>query len=604
MWQPVFVASITTILAFSPMFHLGGMPGKFAWAIPAVVILALSVSLIDSFFVLPHHLANGNPAKLKGKPGWIIALENGYARLLGHLLHWRYLVILVMLGIFAGGVYVAKNYVSFQLFPQAGVETFYIKLEMPRGASLQATEKRIMDFEAVIAGLPDNELESYASRVGTLSVLASKDRGDHSHWGVIRVYLTGEARRSRSADESTDSQRDVITAAEGEQVVFDKERVGPPIGQPIEVRVSSNNDRLREQTAAELLAFLDKQPGVFDLETDNKPGKDQLIVEIDYKKLAEVNLTVNDVADALRVTFDGTLVSSTSSVKETLDYRVIMAPAFRGDPEIIYRIPVRNKNNKVLTLRDVLMLEEGAGPLEYHHYNGIRTETLYGDLDVEVTTVADVTRAARARFGDKWASQSDLQVQFAGEARETKKVFGGFLTAGVIALVSIFLVVAVLFNSIGQPLIVMSVIPFAVIGVVYAFFAHGQPLSFFAAMGMLGLIGVVVNDTIIMVTETNSALRNNPGGNLVRTIVSGAKNRLRPVLLTTITTVVGLLPTAYGIGGRDGLIMPLTLAMAWGLLFATLITLILTPTLITAGMDLGRLLGRGTEHQTGRVLDP
>jgi multidrug efflux pump subunit AcrB len=601
MWKPVMVASITTILAFSPMFQLGGMPGKFAWAIPAVVILALSVSLFDSFFVLPHHLASGRPGRIKGKPRWILALESGYAWLLEHLLHWRYLVILVMLGVFAGGIYIVKNHMRVQMFPQEGVETIYVKLEMPRGASIDATEKRIIEIESVIAALPDSELESHASRIGTLSTEAAKDKGDHSHWGVIRIYLTGEARRTRSADDIIGALRRAIPPGDDEKLLFDKQRVGPPIGKPIEIRISSNDDALRAQTAADVHVFLSGLPGVFDLETDNKPGKDQLIVDIDYQRLAEVNLTVNDIADALRVTFDGTLVSSTSSVEETLEYRVIMAPEFRSQPDIIYQIPVRNAQNKVLTLKDVLTLNEGSGPLEFNHYNGMRSETISGDLDVDITTVRKITTAVKARFADTWATHPGMKVEFGGEAREAKKVFGSFVVAGLIALVSIFLVVAVLFNSLGQPLIVMSVIPFAVVGVIYAFFAHGQPLSFFSTMGTLGLIGVVVNDTIIMVTEINASLRKNPDSYLVRTIVTGARNRLRPVLLTTITTAVGLLPTAYGIGGRDALIMPLTLAMAWGLLFATIITLVLTPSLVTAGTDLGRLFGSRTGHKRGRA---
>jgi multidrug efflux pump subunit AcrB len=149
----------------------------------------------------------------------------------------------------------------------------------------------------------------------------------------------------------------------------------------------------------------------------------------------------------------------------------------------------------------------------------------------------------------------------------------------------------------------MSTIPFAIIGVIWSFYAHGMPLSFFSTMGTLGLIGVVVNDTIIMVTEVNRELVEYNTANLVRTVVSGAKDRLRPVLLTTFTTVAGLLPTAYGIGGKDGLIMPLTMAMAYGLLFATLITLILTPSLLVIGHDIAHLLGRGTQHVRGRAVN-
>lgn len=602
MWRPVSVASITTILAFSPMFSLGGMPGKFAWAIPAVVIIALLVSLFESFFILPHHLASGGLVKNKGKANWILKLEADYGYLLKHLLHWRYSVLLVMVMILMSSVFLVKSTMKFQIFPQDGVETFYLKLEMQRGASLAATETRLIELEEHIKRLPDTELESFSTRVGTLATDPSKNQGDHSHWGIISVFLTGEAHRQRSADDIITALRKSIPVAQNEILIFDKKRVGPAIGKPAEIRVSSNDDSLRENTASEVKHFLKTLPGVVDVESDNKPGKDQLIVNINYKKLAEVGLSVKDVADALRVTYDGMLVSSTTSVEETIEYRVIVAPEYRNSEDMLFKIPVKNNRGQVMNLSDVLFLAHGRGPLEFQHVNGVRTETIGADLNPQVTSPAIIQKQVFEHFKLSWSKEPKLKVAFAGEAREQEKIFGGFLVAGIVALVSIYMVVALLLNSLGQSFIVMSVIPFAIIGVIWSFYAHGMPLSFFSTMGTLGLIGVVVNDTIIMVTEVNRELTKNMTANLVSTVVSGAKDRLRPVLLTTFTTVAGLLPTAYGIGGKDGLIMPLTMAMAYGLLFATLITLILTPALLVIGHDIAHLFGRGSEHERGRGL--
>lgn len=604
MWRPVTVASITTILAFSPMFSIGGMPGKFAWAIPAVVIVALLVSLFECFFLLPHHLSSDGKHKKslqKSKAGWIIKLEYHYSKIVEELLHYRYLVLLVMVLILSSSVFLVKSSMKFQLFPQGGVETFYIKLEMQRGASLAATETRLKQLEDYVKKIPENELESYATRVGTLSTSPSVNRGEHSHWGIINIFLTGESNRERTADEIISTLRNEIPVNKDEKLIFDKKRVGPAIGKPAEIRVSSNNDKLRTKTAGEIISFLKKLPGVLDVETDNKPGKDQLIVNIDYKKLAEVGLKVKDVSDALRVTYDGMLVSSTTSVDETIEYRVIVDPKYRSNEDMLFKIPVKNNRGQVMNLSDVLSLTHGRGPLEYKHVNGIRTETVGADLNPAITSSAIIKKKVKEKFSESWTKQPGLEVAFAGEAREQQKIFGGFLTAGIIALVSIYVVVALLLNSLGQSFIVMSVIPFAIIGVVWSFYFHGMPLSFFATMGMLGLIGVVVNDTIIMVTEVNRELALNHKSNLVRTVVAGAKDRLRPVLLTTLTTVAGLLPTAYGIGGKDGLIMPLTMAMAYGLLFATLITLVLTPALLIIGHDIAFLRGKGTAHQRGRA---
>ena len=601
MWQPVFVASITTILAFTPMFYLGGKPGKFAWAIPAVVILALLVSLFESFFILPHHLAKAKAKKTKDKPRWVEKLENLYEKFLHEILHKRVWVIIIMLLLLFGSVALVAKTVKFQLFPQSGVERFFIKLEMPRGASLIATEKRLIGIEKIISQLPDTELESYSTRVGTLSISSLKNRGDHSHWGIITVFLTGEAHRERTADQVIRDLRLSLDTAAGEKIIFEKKLMGPAIGKPLEIRITTNDDALRDETAQQLMRHLVKLVGVVDVESDNKEGKDQLVVDINYQKLAEVGLTVKDIAEALRVTYDGMLVSSTTSVSETIEYRVIVSPDYRGSAEMIYKIPVKNSKGQVLTLKDILSLRDSQGPLEFKHINGVRTTTISAAINPKITSIKKIQMNVRDNLSAEWKKKPQMTVMFAGEARETKRVMGDFLFAGAVALVSIYLVVALLLNSIGQAFIVMTVIPFAIIGVVWAFFFHGQALSFFSTMGTLGLIGVVVNDTIIMVTEVNRELKESPTANLVRTVVSGAKNRLRPVLLTTVTTVAGLLPTAYGLGGKDALIMPLTLAMAYGLLFATLITLILTPALLIVGHDIGHLFGRGSEHERGRA---
>lgn len=600
MWRPVFVASLTTIFAFIPMFYLGGKPGKFAWAIPAVVILALLVSLFESFFILPHHLAKANLKKLKDKPQWVEKLERIYGWLLHELLHKRIWVIVVMLLLLSGSAFLAVKAVKFQLFPQEGVERFFIKLEMPRGASLSATEQRLIEVEKLISQLPESELESYSTRVGTLSTSSTKNRGDHSHWGIISVFLTGEAHRQRTADQLISELRYSLETKPGEKLIFEKKRMGPAIGKPVEIRISTNDDELRNNTTQQLMEHLIKLPGVVDVESDNKPGKDQLVVDINYQKLAEVGLTVKDIAEALRVTYDGMLVSSTTSVAETIEYRVIVAPEYRGSADIIYEIPVKNDKGQVLSLKDILSLRNSRGPLEFNHVNNVRTTTVSAEIDPKSTSIKKIQQHVRDKLLPEWKKTPQMVVNFAGEARETKRIMGDFLVAGTVALISIYLVVALLLNSTGQAFIVMTVIPFAIIGVIWAFFFHGTALSFFATMGALGLIGVVVNDTIIMVTEVNRELKESPNANLVRTVVSGATNRLRPVLLTTVTTVAGLLPTAYGIGGKDALIMPLTLAMAYGLMFATIITLVLTPSLLIIGHDIAHLFGKGSEHERGR----
>jgi multidrug efflux pump subunit AcrB len=347
-----------------------------------------------------------------------------------------------MVLILMSSIFLVKSTMKFQIFPQEGVEAFYLKLEMQRGASLAATETRLIELEEHIKRLPKSELESFATRIGTLSTEPSKNRGDHSHWGIISVFLTGEAHRDRTADDIIMALRETIPAAQNEILIFEKRRVGPPIGKPAEIRISSNDDTLRENTASEVKRYLKSLDGVVDVESDNKPGKDQLIVNIDYVKLAEVGLKVKDVAEALRVTYDGMLVSSTTSIEETIEYRVIVDPKYRNNEDMLFKIPVKNNRGQVMNLSDVLSLTHGQGPLEFKHVNGVRTETISADLNPLITSPAIIKKQVSEHFKQSWAEQPKLEVAFAGESREQKKIFGGFLVAGIVALASIYLVVA------------------------------------------------------------------------------------------------------------------------------------------------------------------
>jgi multidrug efflux pump subunit AcrB len=209
--------------------------------------------------------------------------------------------------------------------------------------------------------------------------------------------------------------------------------------------------------------------------------------------------------------------------------------------------------------------------------DGKRLLTVTSNIDETVSTSRQVNLEAKQLTEGIISKYPGYSVRFSGENKDTEESMASLGRAFLVGLLIIYMILASLFRSLAQPLIVMSAIPFAVIGVIFAFLLHGQPFSFLAFLGIIGLAGVVVNDSIVLVDCANQLRIEDPSKSTFELLMEAGSIRLRAVMLTTVTTVLGLLPTAYGIGGKDPFLVPMALAFGWGLAFATFITLIMVP---------------------------
>jgi multidrug efflux pump subunit AcrB len=251
-------------------------------------------------------------------------------------------------------------------------------------------------------------------------------------------------------------------------------------------------------------------------------------------------------------------------------------------------IPIPNTQGRLIPLKDVAKLKIGAGPTSVYHYDGERAIRVTGDVTKDETTSLDATKAVQEHFNlpRDW---SGMRFVIGGEAEQTQESMASLMRAFVVAVIGIYFLLILLFNSLTQPIMVMMAIPFGIIGVIFAFALHGETLGFLSVMGIVGLTGVVVNDSLVLVNHINKLKRQNPQEKTINLVAQGSADRLRAVLLTTLTTVAGLLPLAYGIGGSDSFIAPMALALGYGLLFATPLTLILVPSLYVIRDDIGRM---------------
>ena len=593
---PVLTTIVTTLLAFGPMFFMTGHMGKFIFVIPLVVTLALVISLAEGIFALPAHLTHGLSGKGEGPPRltgrqWFNRLRRPFERLVTVILRLRYAVVPLFVLLLVVTLGYAAKYMDFVLFPAQAADTFHILIELPTGASLQATSDKVRAMEEIVVALPEEELDSFTTRIGIKNPATEPQvGGENENWAIITVYLTPFAARARNADQVVEDLRQKTDAVEGvERTVYTIEAGGPPVGRPIVIRVVGSDDSMRTKLTDQVEALLASTDGVKDINRDDKLGKEQIEIKINYNRLSELGLTVAGVAQNLRLAYDGEVVTSVRYGDEDVDFRVILQEQARTSPDALGLLLIPNQQGRLIRLNEVARFETGPGPSNFYHFDSERAITITADIVKGKTTSLLATQQVLDRF-DLDRDWPGMRIVVGGEAEETHTSMISLFIAFAVAAVGIYFVLILLFNSLIQPLLVMAVVPFGMIGVIGAFALHGQPLGFTAMLGVIGLIGVLVNDSLILVNFVNELRQKRPDAKFSLLVVEGSATRLRPILITSITTIAGLLPMAYGLGGSDPFMAPMALAMGYGILLATPLTLILLPSLLVIQNDVGNLL--------------
>jgi len=593
-FRPVVTTILTTFLVFAPMFFMPGLFGKYIVPIPLAISLALFISLGEATIALPAHLVPGlrRQSSKSTDHGWFHTLRNYYRRVLTKIIRYRYIMVSLFILALIGSLWYGGRYIKFILFPSDQADTFYMLVELPTGTSLKATSDKMREIEDIIAGLPEQELASFNTRIGAnyseLFVMAESE-----NYAAMRVRLTPFSERSRNADQIIEDLRQQTDQVEGvNEITYNTESGGPPVGKPVNLRIVGSDDTMRNKLADSIQVYLASIPGVKDITRDDKPGKDQVEIKINYDELARLGLTVADVAQNVRIAYDGEVVTSVRYGDEEVDFRIMMDEKARERLDYLSELAIPNHQGRLIPLNKVATLSIGPGPSDYRHYDGERTVTIEADVNIDTVTPLEVTDRVFDHF-DVDRDWVGMQMGVGGEAFETEESVDSLFRTFLIAVIAIYFLLVILFNSFSQPFLVMIAIPFGIIGVIIAFGMHGEPFSFMAILGIVGLSGVVVNDSLVMVSHINDLRHKRKESGLVDIVVEGTSNRLRAVILTTLTTVAALLPLAYGIGGTAVFMAPMALSLGWGLVFATPLTLILLPCLYVIGDDIKGLIGGG-----------
>jgi multidrug efflux pump subunit AcrB len=572
---PVISTILTTIVAFLPIIFIAGMIGDFAKTIPIVVALALIGSLIEALFLLPNHVtrfSKGRTEKTIGEKKFIAYFKEKYGKFLYTALRYRYLVIGIFLLLSGFTLYLVQYHMKFEMFPDADANTFWVYGKTKEIKSLEYTSDKIKELESFI-------LESY-DRKSLRSFLAEIGSGGYPENFNIVFYLNPPAQRDITADGVIIDLRKKIEEMDVfSNIHFEKDTGGPPTGRGLEIQVIGNEAARRKDISNSIVKYLEGTGGVFDIDRTDEERRKELKIIPNRERIAKYGVTAYNIAAAIKIAYNGLTVTDMLEENEKINYRIMLDDKSRSRITTLDRLKTMNKQGKLIPISQMVTVKEGLTSTHIRHYNSDKSTVIMADVNSKVITPSEIYSKIKEDFKYFAAGNPGFQLVLGGEAEESVETLESMLRSLYIAIAGIAFILILLFRSILQPVMVMFAIPFGLIGVVFAFYAHGMTLSVMGLLGMIGLSGVVVNDSLVMVEFMNMLKKKNPGRNILDIARDGAVMRLRPILLTTITTCASVFPTAYGLGGTDIMIRPSTLSLFWGLIFATTLTLILIPCL-------------------------
>ena len=613
--SPVSVAIVTTIVAFLPMLFISGMMGKMIREFPIVVIIALAASLFEALLILPSHLVFSKRKNFANqKENWFTPFSEKYSKLLSRILKHRYLALLLSIGILSFTILLFSDGIkNFVLMTDDSSDQIMLNLELPDGSSRKKTIVAAAEIEKIILKqTTDKERLAIQTSIGHHNERPINTEGYHDNWGQIKLVLVPSNDRERNADQIISAIRQALSPELKKQFILlevKKVVMGPDVGKGVEIKIIGNNENLSKTCSDEIKQILTNIPGVIDIEDDFDTKLDELHVVFDQIKMARTGLNVATIANTIRTAYEGTVATYVQTNTKRYDFRVEIDPKFKVSQNFLLNLLVPNKKGNMIRLKEIAHLEKTENSATLNRYNGERTITITADIDKTKNSSKKIMMDLKKKLAKNIDKYNTLTIQFSGEMEETMSSLKDLFISFGFAIMAIYCILVLLFRSPWQPFLILGVLPFGLIGAFIAFFLHSLPLSFMGMIGIIGLCGVLVNDSVIMVDFINKVIQNSPTAVtkqvVIENIIQGAKRRLRPVILTTITTVAGLLPTIYGIGGSSEMIRPLVIALGYGILFGTIITLLILPVLYLISWDSGliKILPKTKNNFSNHQLD-
>jgi len=609
---PVMSSSLTTIAAFLPLLLMSGVAGDFFSLIPKTVTVVLLASLFECLLVLPVHYldfgfrkasrrqAHDDGAAEYDEAGRMSAAKRFYNRCLTAALQHRYFVPLPLFALMYLS-YAALPLIDTQLFPP-DQRLCFIDFQTADEASLDLTGEAVRKLEHFVVAQTD----LVAGVLTSYGMLITEDYDVRLGGNVAQMHVelarTSQFQSDPTSVTNTIRERTERFLAEHPGSGIRSFRVwapqaGPPAGKPVYVRIDCPDFRVSQLLAEQYRATLAQMDGVFGISDNLEFGRQQINLVIDEDRASVHGLTFLALASLLRTANDGLVVSTFKDTQsgEDLDVRLRLDDRYCRRVEDLMDLDIRSMSGDVIQVRQIAEVTVAQGYAGIPHYDGRRTIVVMAEVDQRQTSSQDVNARLQQKFAPIVAAQSNVRVTYGGQFAEIAASFSSLREAFVIAVVLIYMLLATQFRSYVQPAIILSTVPFASIGVIGGLLLSGYPFTVMTFIAIVGMSGVVVNDSILLVDCANAKRREH--ADVFEAVRVACLQRLRPVILTTVTTVVGLLPLALGLGGKTLIWSPFAASFAWGLSFATLVTLIIVPVVYCMVDDFARWFRRGRDDE-------
>jgi multidrug efflux pump subunit AcrB len=623
---PVVMAVSTTIVAFSPLLFIAGIMGKFIAVMPMAVIIILIVSLGEALIILPAHLNHAliqtenkdrkftswhEQLRSKIEQGLQFVLERLYSPAIKYVVKNKYFtfsvgigVLIISLGIVAGG------YVAFVFFPKGESDWIVAEVVYPLGTPYQLTEETITHLEDQSFSLntvyPEFTEKNGDLVINAFSIVGAIPRRDWKppefggHVGQIWLELaSSEKRDDLSTHAILTKWRQLIGEIPGVERLQFATLEGGPAGNPIEIQLRGHDFDQLEQAAAELKAEIATYPGTFDITDNFKPGKQEKKIRV-KDGARSIGITMRDLARQVRQAFYGDEALRIQRGRDDVKVMVRYSDKERRSIAGIEDMRIRTADGQEIPIEEVADITPGRSYSVVNRVDRKRTISVLSDIDETVANASVIVADLKANFLPGLAVRyPGITYALEGQEKRTRESLESIKSGYFLAMMGIFLLLASQFRSYFQPVIIMMAIPFGLIGAVLGHLVLDMEFTIVSIFGIVALSGIVVNDSLILIDFINRAVRS--GMEVERAVIESGRARFRPVLLTSVTTVAGLFPLLLERSFQAQFLVPMAVSLCFGLMVATVLTLLYVPALYLIVQDVIDLFKRG--KQTTEVGD-
>jgi len=604
--MPVIAAVITTIVAFIPLFYVGGIMGKFISILPTVVIACLAISLVECLFLLPAHLSHLPDPNAKEKHlnfltrplEWLQRLSASglqwfvariYTPVLSQVLHWRYITFCVAIAVLLLTVgLVRSGIVKFEVFPELDGFIITAHAEFPNGTPPEITAAAIDKIDAALLRLAkrthtlsgESMIENRISLVGqTLEDLPEVG----SNWGSVQaILLPSEKRGVHTNDLMAAWEKEIGPIPGIKSLTFHGLQTGPP-GAPIEVWFQGQNMQEILAAADDLKQRLAHFEGVYQIRSDYSPGKHEMRLTL-KPEARSLGLTVADLARQVYAGYFGDEAVRLQRGRDDVRVRIRYTAGERRKLADIEQIRIRTRDGHAVPLLSVANVSFAPGYATITRTNGLRRVMVSAGINKNKANANEIFAELKSSyFPDLTRKYPGIHIALQGEQKKMRESFSSLIVGFPIAVLGIFIIIATMFRSYAQPFIILFTVPFGIIGAVMGHMLMGFDLSMMSIFGMVALSGVVVNDAIVLIERINENLAE--GMRFFDAILQGGARRFRAIFLTTLSTVGGLAPLIMEQDMQAKFLIPMALSIAAGVAFATVLTLVLIPSLLAILSD-------------------